>query len=117
MITKRCGKPSRNQQLVNAPQKESATDHQGQVASFTGLSGASSYCLNAVTLVSAEEGWAVGSDGLIVHELHGVWTRTASPTNQTLNSLTMLSPTEDWAVGEQGTILHYLQGSWSIYWD
>ncbi len=83
-------------------------------ASFASSSGAY-YCLHGITLVSADEGWAVGSDGLIVHGLHGVWTRIAEPTGQTLNSIVMLSPTEGWAVGDQGTILHYVHGSWSRY--
>lgn len=85
-----------------------------QAASFASSSGAY-YCLHGIALVSANEGWAVGSDGLIVHGLHGVWTRIASPTGQTLNSIVMLSPTEGWAVGDQGTILHYVHGSWSRY--
>ncbi len=88
-----------------------------QAASFAGPSGAYPYCLYGLSLVSVDEGWAVGSNGLIVHELYGVWTRPASPTGQTLNSLVMLSPTEGWAVGEQGTILHYVHGSWNLYRD
>lgn len=68
-----------------------------------------------LAMVSPHAGWAVGSDGLIVHNLGGIWTRVSSPTDQTLWSLAMASPTDGWAVGDQGTILHYSHGAWSLY--
>ena len=71
--------------------------------------------LYGIAMVSASEGWAVGSDGLIVHDLGGTWTRVSSPTSQTLEGIAMVSPTEGWAVGDQGTVLHYSDGTWGLY--
>lgn len=66
-------------------------------------------------MISASEGWAIGSNGLIVHDLNGTWTQVTSPTGQTLRSIAMVSPTEGWAVGDQGTILHYSNSAWGLY--
>lgn len=85
-----------------------------QNASIAGPLGKSS-CLYGIATFANGEGWAVGSDGLIVHETHGVWARIASPTSQTFYSIAMISPSEGWAVGDQGTILHYVHDSWSKY--
>lgn len=85
-----------------------------QDTTFAGPAGSSSFGLAAIAMVSADEGWAVGSDGLIVHLLHGSWSRVPSPTGQTLWSLAFVSPTQGWAVGEQGTILHYANGVWHL---
>lgn len=86
-----------------------------QDTSFTGPPNSSGPSLNGIAMVSASEGWAIGSDGLIVHDLGGAWTQVSSPTDQTLESIAMVSPTEGWAVGDQGTILHYFNGAWGLY--
>lgn len=83
-------------------------------AHFASPAGKRDYSLYGLALVSASEGWAVGSDGLIVHGHSGTWTQVASSTDQTLWSVVMVSPTEGWAVREQGTILHYHRGVWSL---
>ncbi|HEV2236614.1 MAG TPA: hypothetical protein VGR57_08125, partial [Ktedonobacterales bacterium] len=79
----------------------------GPVDSFTSFTD--------VSMVSASEGWAVGTGGLIVHYIQGSWTRVSSHTNQALQSIAMVSATEGWAVGDGGTILHYSGGAWSRY--
>lgn len=86
-------------------------------ARFASPAGTREHSLYSLALVSASEGWAVGSDGLIVHGQNGTWTQVASPTDQTLWSVGMVSPTEGWAVGDQGTILHYQNDAWSLYQD
>ena len=86
-----------------------------QDTSFAGPPNSYGYSLYGIAMVSASEGWAVGSDGLIVHGLGGTWTQVPSPTGQALESIAMVSPTEGWAVGDQGTILHYSNGAWSLY--
>lgn len=86
--------------------------HATHFASPTGTRG---YSLYGLALVSASEGWAVGTEGLIVHGHAGTWTQVASPTDHTLWSVVMVAPTEGWAVGDQGTILHYKSGVWSLY--
>jgi hypothetical protein len=70
---------------------------------------------NDIAMVSASEGWAVGTGGLIVHYTQGTWSRVSSHTNQTLRSIAMVSATEGWAVGDGGTILRYTRGAWSPY--
>ena len=73
--------------------------------------------LASVSMVSADEGWAVGRqgvEGVIVHYQGGQW----SPVQinggaEPLSSIDMLSASEGWSVGEQGTILHYSDGLWS----
>lgn len=78
-----------------------------------------------VFMVSATEGWAVGSGGAIYHYFGGVWTAFSSPITApcfvsppnlpacSLRSVYMLSPTEGWAVGDGGTIAHYAAGTWT----
>jgi hypothetical protein len=79
----------------------------GPVDSFT--------TFNGIAMMSASEGWAVGTGGLIVHYSQGTWTRVASPTSQALQSVAMVSAAEGWAVGDHGTVLHYARGAWSQY--
>lgn len=67
----------------------------------------------SVFMVSATEGWAVGSGGSIYHYTGGSWTSFTSPVSTALRSVYMISPTEGWAVGDGGTILHYTSGTWS----
>jgi hypothetical protein len=83
--------------------------------------------LNAISMVSPTEGWAVGTisgvgqpsnkaSGLILHYKGGKWTPVSSPTEpgQVLTDIDMVSPTEGWAVGDD-TILHYSNGRWQSY--
>lgn len=67
--------------------------------------------LHSVSMTSADEAWAVGARGTILHYAGGSWQQVASPTDRWLYSVDMLSVDEGWAVGE-GTILHYLNGTW-----
>ena len=93
---------------------------------------ASSAGLLQVSMVSAQEGWAVGnlewathqpagSDyaGFILHYQHGSW-HLQDTFDGALHSLWMLSSTDGWAVGSIGTeigqsfVLHYDGQSWSF---
>lgn len=78
--------------------------------------------LASVSMVSADEGWAVGRygnafggfSGIMVHYQGGQWSPVqisggAAP----LSSIDMLSASEGWSVGQQGTILRYRYGLWS----
>lgn len=66
-----------------------------------------------VFMVSATEGWAVGSGGAIYHYFGGTWTAFSSPVTVSLRSVFMLSPTEGWAAGDGGTIVHFSTGIWT----
>ncbi len=81
--------------------------------------------LSQVAMVSATEGWAVGSYhdpnnnlfGLILHYTGGRWMPQMSLPNVSLNGLAMLSTSEGWAVGadtyQRGILLHYVGGAWN----
>jgi hypothetical protein len=60
------------------------------------------------------EAWAVGNDGVILHEQGGNWSQVASPTQQELDSIAMVSPTEGWAIGGR-TLLHYHNSTWTLF--
>jgi photosystem II stability/assembly factor-like uncharacterized protein len=72
--------------------------------------------LAGVSMVSANQGWAVGSQegtGIMVHYQGGQWSPVQIPGGtEPLSSVDMLSASEGWAVGERGTILHYSFGLW-----
>jgi photosystem II stability/assembly factor-like uncharacterized protein len=74
------------------------------------------YNLTSVAMVSANEGWAVGGSGSILHYTNGTWRSIPGPTIGVLKSISMISAEEGWAVGfssNQGAIiLHYLDGIW-----
>src|SRR5215212_10120147 len=60
--------------------------------------------LNRITMLSPNEGWAVGAG--ILHYTGGRWTLVSSPdTDESLTDVAMVSPTEGWAVG-LGQLLH-----------
>lgn len=70
-------------------------------------------------MVSASEGWSVGSGGVILHYAGGSWQSFPSPTTNGLLSVFMVSASEGWAVGDfltgrttYGTILRYTGGVW-----
>jgi len=76
----------------------------------------------SVFMVSASEGWAVGTmlsgapagSSNIYHYYGGSWTAFPSPDIlHTLRSVFMISPTDGWAVGDSGIILHYTSGTWT----
>lgn len=86
--------------------------------------------INGIAMVSANEGWAVGNGGLILHYIGGKWIKYPnSPTTNDLSSVAMASPTDVWAVGGtpsgngspcgtsqgSGIILHYNGSQWIIY--
>jgi photosystem II stability/assembly factor-like uncharacterized protein len=64
----------------------------------------------AVYLLTANDGWAVGwdyTDSNIQHWDGSVWAEVACPTTAGLYDLHMLTTTQGWAVGDTGTILRY----------
>lgn len=63
--------------------------------------------LNAVTLISALDGWAVGDHGGILNWDGRQWARVISPTNATLNAVSHVGPNDVWAAGDDGVIVHW----------
>jgi hypothetical protein len=80
--------------------------------------------LSQVVMLSATEGWAVGSyednaqqsSAQILHYTGGRWLVQATIPNIGLSGLAMVSASEGWAVGSQGfsqsVLLHYTGGAW-----
>ena len=58
-----------------------------------------------VDLISLTDGWAVGSDGCIVHWDGTSWNNVTSPILYNLKSVDMVSSTDGWAVGQRGVII------------
>ncbi len=81
--------------------------------------------LHAVFFISAEEGWAVGDDGVIWHSLDGgqSWERQKSGTRAALRGVHFLTPYTGWAVGRRdepglgpvGVLLYTEDGGW--HWE
>ncbi len=73
---------------------------------------------NALYFINNQEGWVVGTDGIIAHTTNG-GTSWAVQTNDDTNSLFdvfFLTASEGWAVGVNGTILHTTNGgtNWTV---
>jgi len=77
------------------------------------IAGPPAVVFYSVFMVSATEGWAVGSGGAIYRYTAGTWTPYSSPVTTTLRSVYMLSPTDGWAVGDGGVILRFTTGIWT----
>lgn len=68
--------------------------------------------INAITFVSATDGWAVGGGGAIYHDLNGTWMQAVNSMDNILYAVAFRSPTDGWATGEMGAVIHYDGTSW-----
>jgi len=68
--------------------------------------------IRAMSLLSDNDGWAVGNDGAILHWQNGTWIAATSPVTANLTAVDVLSANDAWAVGTRH-ILHYT-GTWNI---
>ncbi|MBI5445970.1 MAG: hypothetical protein HY900_32745 [Deltaproteobacteria bacterium] len=68
--------------------------------------------LFSVTFPTAQEGWACGRWGTIVHTRDGgaTWARQTTGTDYTLTSISFVDARNGWAVGDGGTILRTTDG-------
>jgi photosystem II stability/assembly factor-like uncharacterized protein len=78
------------------------------------LSPNDSVWLEDVDMVSAGDGWAVGSDYSIFRWNGTSWTEwlNAFPSNGYFNDVDMMSAAEGWAVGDFGAIMHWNGNDW-----
>ena len=60
---------------------------------------------------NANNGWAVGDNGLII-KYDGTWSQITSPVSDNLNDLYIVSTDNIWAVGDNGTIIRYNGSVW-----
>jgi len=73
------------------------------------------HSINSVFMNSADEGWAVGSQGDIIHYNGDQWSKAANFVDQQLNSVSLTAVGEGWAVGNGGLILSLHGGKWAKY--
>jgi hypothetical protein len=63
-----------------------------------------------IEMISENEGWAVGTQGTIMHYWNGNWYLAAKSTNFVkpviYTAIDWVSPSEVWIVGSFGSILH-----------
>lgn len=85
------------------------------------MEGSSDHSILDVEILSADDIWAVGGAGNVLHYDGSAWAVVSSPTEDSLRGLSMLSANEGWAVGYDamspsrfGFILHYVNQSWSV---
>jgi len=82
--------------------------------------------VNAIQMFSAQEGWAAGEQGILLHYLDGSWERVKAPGVNALSSLLTLrfsGPDHGWLSGLtyddtgalQGLLLRYDSGAWSLF--
>jgi hypothetical protein len=73
----------------------------------------------ALSMLSASDGWAAGSNGTLYHYAGGLWRHWGKPMGADLYGIKMLSATNGWAVGwnvaTDGTavVLHYDGATWT----
>ncbi len=72
--------------------------------------------LFSVNFATAQEGWACGRWGAMMHTSDGgrTWQKQATGVEDTLSSVSFVDAKSGWAVGDEGTILHTADGgkSW-----
>ncbi|PKP47565.1 MAG: hypothetical protein CVT94_11000 [Bacteroidetes bacterium HGW-Bacteroidetes-11] len=69
--------------------------------------------INEIHFISANEGYAVGNQGKILHYINGEWSIMDSPVNTDLFGVSFVNPDMGWAVGAEGKILRYQYGTWT----
>lgn len=73
--------------------------------------------LNAVYMLSATDGFAVGDGGTVVRWNGSVWNALTSPiaAPNSLRGVWLASTADGWAVGDVGNILHWNGVAWNYY--
>ncbi len=80
-----------------------------QYASIGEQNFTANYPINAMQMLSANEGWAV-ADNAIFHYITPTW--TLQNRSEVLYAVNFDSPGDGWAVGDNDVVLHYTGGSW-----
>ncbi|MFQ5456227.1 MAG: WD40/YVTN/BNR-like repeat-containing protein, partial [Nitrospirota bacterium] len=69
--------------------------------------------VKSISMVSSNDGWAVGKKGTILQWNGSNWSTVTSPTNQDLESVSMVDANNGWAVGKKGEIIQWDGSNWS----
>ena len=75
-------------------------------------SGTTTQNLYSISMVSANDGWAVGAGGTALHWDGSAWSAFPTGVTSALLSVDMLTSNEGWAVGEGGILLHWNGIAW-----
>ena len=70
---------------------------------WTTVSSPVTATLNSVAMVSANDGWAVGEYGTLLHYDGNSWSPSSLPVTTTLWSVSMSSANNGWALGSENT--------------
>lgn len=88
--------------------------HLGALGDIADIFGLMSVQLNSIDMVSANDGWIVGSQGTILRlTAHNGWVRTGPPVDKELRKVHALSANSAWVVGDAGVILRYDEHGWT----
>jgi len=85
-----------------------------QSSAWYAMSSPTSEHLYGVYCTTADDCWAVGSEGTIIHYDGTTWTAVESPIDFQLASVFCLADDDCWAVGHAGKVAHYDGSTWSI---
>ncbi len=69
--------------------------------------------LVSISMDAANDGWAVGDQGLMLHYNGLAWQRVTTPIQDSLTAVQMLSPSDGWLVSGSGGIWHYNGRVWA----
>ena len=73
----------------------------------------SPFDVQALYMFDAQNGWAVGQQGVLLRCHNGEWSRVYSPVSHHLLGITFVSPDNGWIVGTRGTFLHWDGRAWT----
>ena len=78
-------------------------------------SSSSGQSLFGLHMRSQNDGWIVGSGGVIYHFNGSTWSAVSSPTTGILFDVDFAPDGTGWAAGMGGNIIKYSGGKWSVY--
>lgn len=70
--------------------------------------------INATYIVDDNDTWAVGADGLVLHNDGTGWANMESGTTEDLIDVTFIDASNGYAVGDGGTVLFYDGTTWTL---
>jgi photosystem II stability/assembly factor-like uncharacterized protein len=75
--------------------------------------GDGNYALYDIKMVSADEGWATGRSGIMLHYKGGTWSQVESNVHDHMYTLAVVSSSDVWALGDYGHTTHYDGTAWT----
>jgi photosystem II stability/assembly factor-like uncharacterized protein len=87
------------------------TDDRGTAVSA--MASPTPHIINAIVGTAANDAWAVGAAGTVLHWDGTGWTAVNAGTNATLNDVAPISANDVWIVGANGTLIHFDGTTWT----